>query len=91
MPAVYAMKSGMGTIQQLQVSSWVVGFFMDGSSAQIPVVMGSISDQSPKDIYTKLPEQSSKGYQQIHAPDYDPDKHGTGAVSYTHLTLPTSR
>ena len=78
MPAVYAMKSGMGSIQQLQVSSWVVGFFMDGSSAQIPVVMGSISDQNPKDIYTKLPEQSSKGYQQIHAPDYDPDKHGTG-------------
>ena len=78
MPAVYAMKSGMGTIQQLQVSSWVVGFFMDGSSAQIPVIMGSISDQNPKDIYTKLPEQSSKGYQQVHAPDYDPDKHGTG-------------
>ena len=23
-------------------------------------------------------KQSSKGYQQIHAPDYDPDKHGTG-------------
>ena len=78
MPAVYAMKSGMGTIQQLQVSSWVVGFFMDGSSAQIPIIMGSISDQNPNDIYTKLPEESSKAYQQIHAPDYDPDKHGTG-------------
>ena len=78
MPVVYAMKSGMGSIQQLQVNGWVIGFFMDGSSAQIPVVMGSISDQNPKDIYTKLPEQSSKGYQQIHAPDYDPDKHGTG-------------
>ena len=78
MPAVYAMKSGMGSIQQLQVSSWVVGFFMDGSSAQIPVIMGSISDQNPEAIYTKLPEQSSIGYQQIHAPDYDPDKHGTG-------------
>ena len=46
MPAVYAMKSGMGTIQQLQVSSWVVGFFMDGSSAQIPIIMGSISDRT---------------------------------------------
>ena len=78
MPAVYAMKSGMGSIQQLQVSSWVVGFFMDGSSAQIPTIMGSISDQNPNDIYTKLPEESSKAYQQIHAPDYDPDKHGTG-------------
>ena len=95
MPAVYAMKSGMGTIQQLQVSSWVVGFFMDGSSAQIPVVMGSISDQNPKDIYTKLPEQSSKGYQQIHAPDYDPDKHGTGGgivggTADTTVTDPTT-
>ena len=78
MPAVYAMKSGMGTIQQLQVSSWVVGFWMDGSSAQIPIIMGSISDQNPNDIYTKLPVQSGKGYQQIYAPDYDPDKHGTG-------------
>ena len=95
MPAVYAMKSGMGTIQQLQVSSWVVGFWMDGSSAQIPIIMGSISDQNPKDIYTKLPAQSSKGYQQIHAPDYDPDKHGTGggipgATADTTETDPTT-
>ena len=58
MPVVYAMKSGMGSIQQLQVNGWVIGFFMDGSSAQIPVVMGSISDQNPKDIYTKLPATS---------------------------------
>ena len=95
MPAVYAMKSGMGTIQQLQVSSWVVGFWMDGSSAQIPIIMGSISDQNPQDIYTKLPAQSSKGYQQIHAPDYDPDKHGTGggipgATADTTATDPTT-
>jgi hypothetical protein len=78
MPVVYAMKSGMGSIQQLQVNSWVVGFFMDGSSAQIPVIMGSISDQNPKDVYTKLPLESSKGYQQVHAPDYKPEKHGDG-------------
>ena len=95
MPVVYAMKSGMGSIQQLQVSSWVVGFFMDGSSAQIPIIMGSISDQNPQDIYTKLPAQSSKGYQQIHAPDYDPDKHGTGggipgATADTTATDPTT-
>ena len=78
MPPVYAMKSGMGTIQQLQIGSWVVGFFMDGSSAQIPIIMGSISDQNPKGTYTKLPEQSAIAYQQIHAPEYDPKKHGTG-------------
>ena len=78
MPVVYAMKSGMGSIQQLQVNSWVVGFFMDGSSAQIPVIMGSISDQNPKGVYTKLPKSPGFGYQQTHALDYDPAKHGDG-------------
>ena len=78
MPVVYAMKSGMGSIQQLQVNGWVVGFFMDGSSAQIPIIMGSISDQNPKDVYTKLPQASGFGYQQVHALDYKPKKHGDG-------------
>ncbi len=78
MPVVYAMRSGMGSIQQLQVSSWVVGFFMDGSSAQIPVIMGSISDQNPKGTYSKVAEDTNRGYQQVFAPDYDPKKHGTG-------------
>ena len=78
MPVVYAMKSGMGSIQQLQVNGWVVGFFMDGSSAQIPIIMGSISDQNPKDVYTKLPSASGFGYQQVHALDYKPKKHGDG-------------
>jgi len=78
MPVVYAMKSGMGSIQQLQINSWVVGFFIDGSSAQLPIIMGSISDQNPKDTYTKLPQESKRGYQQVHAPDYNPKKHGTG-------------
>ena len=37
MPVVYAMKSGMGSIQQLQVNGWVVGFFMDGSLSLIHI------------------------------------------------------
>ena len=78
MPVVYAQRSGMGSVQQLQVTSWVIGFFMDGDSAQIPIVMGSISDQNPEGIYTKVAENDKRGYQQIFAPDYKPRLHGNG-------------
>ena len=78
MPVVYAQRSGMGSVQQLQVTSWVIGFFMDGDSAQIPIVMGSISDQNPEGIYTKVAENDKRGYQQIFAPDYKPRLHGDG-------------
>ena len=46
MPAIYSQRSGIGSIHQLQINSWVVGFFMDGTSAQIPIVMGSITDEN---------------------------------------------
>ena len=78
MPVVYAQRSGMGSVQQLQVTSWVIGFFMDGDSAQIPIIMGSISDQNPEGVYTKVAENDKRGYQQIFAPDYDPKLHGDG-------------
>ena len=78
MPVVYAQRSGMGSVQQLQVTSWVVGFFMDGSSAQIPIIMGSINDQNPEGIYAKEAEDKNRGYQQIFAPDYKPKLHGEG-------------
>ena len=78
MPVVYAQRSGMGSVQQLQVTSWVVGFFMDGASAQIPIIMGSISDQNPEGTYSKEPTDKNRGYQQIFAPDYNPKLHGDG-------------
>ena len=78
MPVVYAQRSGMGSVQQLQVTSWVIGFFMDGDSAQIPIIMGSISDQNPEGVYSKVAENDKRGYQQIFAPDYDPKLHGDG-------------
>ena len=81
MPVVYAMKSGMGSIQQLQIGSWVVGFFMDGSSAQVPIIMGSISDENPQGVYSKLPPESSRGYQPILGADYNPKVHGDGGGS----------
>ena len=53
-----------GSIHQLQISSWVVGFFMDGASAQIPVIMGTISDENPKGVYKKTGEKG-KAFQTL--------------------------
>ena len=48
------------------------------TQAQIPIVMGSISDQNPEGIYTKVAANEKRGYQQIFAPDYKPRLHGDG-------------
>lgn len=80
MPVTEAQRGGIGSIHQLQISSWVVGFFMDGSSAQIPIIMGTISDENPKGKYVKEGD-SAKGYQPLLPPDYKPKKHGEGGGS----------
>ena len=60
MPPIYSQRSGIGSIHQLQLNSWVVGFIMDGESAQIPIVMGSIGCKiasilrGESDIYISL-------------------------------------
>jgi len=46
MPATSGSIKGVGMNHNLQVGSWVVGFFRDGPSAQDPVVMGSIATQT---------------------------------------------
>ena len=51
MPVTAAQRSGIGSIHQLEVNSWVIGFFMDGASSQIPIVMGSIGDENPETEY----------------------------------------
>ena len=33
MPVTAAQRSGIGSIHQLEVNSWVIGFFMDGASS----------------------------------------------------------
>ena len=43
---------------------------MDGASAQIPVIMGTISDENPKGVYKKTGEQG-KGFQPLLPPDYN--------------------
>ena len=79
MPAIYSQRSGIGSVHQLQINSWVVGFFMDGSSAQIPIVMGSISDENPNSSYG-VAGGKEEGFAQLAAPNYKfPDHNGDGS------------
>ena len=75
MPAIFGMRSGIGSIQQLQLNSWVVGFFMDGASAQVPIVMGSIADENPISAYS---QEGGKefGFAQLNSPFFKKRDHG---------------
>ena len=75
MPCTSAQRSGIGTQHQLQINSWVVGFFMDGTSSQIPIVMGSIGDENPAGGYgTEFGKQ--EGFAQLGATDWKEKTHG---------------
>ena len=79
MPPIYSQRSGIGSVHQLQINSWVVGFFMDGSSAQIPIVMGSISDENPDSSYG-VAGGKEEGFAQLATPNYKfPDHNGDGS------------
>ena len=81
MPPIYSMRSGMGSIHQLQINSWVIGFFMDGTSAQIPVVMGSLADENPGGGYG-VEGGKEEGFAQLVSPDYEyPDHSEDGSSS----------
>ena len=75
MPAIYGMRSGIGSIQQLQLNSWVVGFFMDGASAQVPIVVASIADENPISAYS---QEGGKefGFAQLNSPFFKKREHG---------------
>tara|TARA_B100001250_G_scaffold409198_1_gene433063 strand:- start:396 stop:3008 length:2613 start_codon:yes stop_codon:yes gene_type:complete len=75
MPVTHPQKSGIGSLHQLQINSWVVGFFMDGSSAQIPIVMGAIGDENPQGTYG-TEGGTDQGYAQLSSPSYDERVHG---------------
>lgn len=66
MPNTAASYQGVGANHHLEVGSWVVGFFRDGTSAQDPMVMGSIATQENgvKDIpvESQLNPPSNKVY-----------------------------
>jgi hypothetical protein len=57
MPTSYASIKGNGGNHHLEIGSWVVGFFRDGTSAQDPIVMGSIATQT--DGTKDLPDTAS--------------------------------
>ncbi len=79
MPPIYSQRSGIGSVHQLQLNSWVVGFFMDGTSAQIPIVMGSISDENPTSGYG-VAGGKAQGFAQLATPNYKfPDHNGDGS------------
>ena len=44
-------RSGIGSLHQLQINSWVIGFFMDGGNAQVPIVIGALGDENPQSGY----------------------------------------
>lgn len=74
MPTTQAQRGGMGSIHQLQVNSWVIGFFMDGASSQIPIVLGSIGDENPEQGYKRTGKQ---GFAQLLPPTHDERRHGS--------------
>ena len=84
MPNTAAQRSGIGMNHQLQVNGWVVGFFMDGASAQIPIVMGTIGDENPDGAY-KVDNDEDEPFPKLVAEDYTPDVHG-GQGSGSHST-----
>jgi len=71
MPSTSQSSKGFGRTHELEVGSWVVGFFRDGSSAQDPLVMGSIATSTadevgPMDVNrtatTDIPEETQANY-----------------------------
>ncbi len=83
MPNMFPQRSGIGTVHQLQINGWVVGFFMDGAAAQVPIVMGAVGDENPKGAYkTTEKEGEEEFFPKLVAADYVPNVHagqGTGA------------
>ena len=75
MPVNSPQRSGIGSLHQLQINSWVVGFFMDGANAQVPIVIGAIGDENPQGGYGSV-GGTATGFDKLSAPTYDKRKHG---------------
>ena len=83
-------RSGIGGHHQLQINSWVIGFFMDGAAAQVPIVMGAVGDENPIGAYG-TEKGSETGFAQLAAPEYDERVHGSSGsgVAGTGNTIET--
>ena len=57
MPSTSQSSKGFGRTHELELGSWVVGFFRDGMSCQDPLVMGSIATMTGDTI--DIPEEAS--------------------------------
>ena len=85
MPNTASQRSGIGMNHQLQVNGWVVGFFMDGASAQVPIVIGTIGDENPEAPY-KTENTDDEPFPKLVAGDYNPKVHGDETGSGSHST-----
>jgi len=88
MPVTSASIKGNGGNHHLEKDSWVVGFFRDGSSAQDPMVMGSVATQTEgtQDIPTES-SVDNKVYQSKagHLIEID-NSEGSERISIQHKT-----
>ena len=88
MPVTSASIKGNGGNHHLEKDSWVVGFFRDGSSAQDPMVMGSVATQTEgtQDIPT-VSSVDNKVYQSKagHLIEID-NSEGSERISIKHKT-----
>jgi len=85
MPNTAAQRSGIGMNHQLQLNGWVVGFFMDGASAQVPIVIGTIGDENPEAPYG-TENTDDEPFPKLVAGDYNPKVHGDETGSGSHST-----
>ena len=75
MPVTHPQRSGIGSLHQLQINSWVIGFFMDGANAQVPIVIGALGDENPQSGYGSE-GGTQVGFDRLSAPTYDEKVHG---------------
>ena len=80
MPVTHPQRSGIGSLHQLQINSWVIGFFMDGANAQVPIVIGAIGDENPQSGYGSE-GGTAVGFDRLSAPEYDERVHGSEGSS----------
>ena len=75
MPVNSPQRSGIGSLHQLQINSWVIGFFMDGANAQVPIIIGALGDENPQSGYGSE-GGTAVGFDRLSSPDYDELVHG---------------
>ena len=89
MPATFPQSSGLGSSHQLDLGTYVIGFFLDGLNCQQPIVMGVIGDIATgnlkkfkkSNLITDNPEQP--GFNNILSPKADNTNQTVGSLGWT--------